>query len=826
MDIETSSYTKLETSVEAIKSSIIAHLHYTLAKDRYSATRRDYYSAFAYSLRDRLVDQWIHTQQHYYRTDQKRVYYLSIEYLIGKQITSNLVNMGLYEAGRKALEELGLDLEELIGLEVDAGLGNGGLGRLAACFLDSMATLGLPGYGYGIRYEYGIFFQRIVDGAQVESPDNWLRYPNPWEIPRVEYLYPVHFRGKIIEYTDEWGHLHSQWVNTEEVMAMAYDTPIPGYRNGTVNTMRLWGAKSSRGFDLTYFNHGDYIRAVEDKNIGENISRVLYPNDVSTLGKELRLKQEYFLVSATLQDILRRYKKTYSTFDAFPEKVAIHINDTHPSLAIPELMRLLIDHEGLAWDKAWKITAETFGYTNHTVLPEALESWPTALLEELLPRHLQIIYEINRRFLSEVAHHYPGDIPRLRRMSIIQEDGEKSVRMAHLSIVGSKKVNGINGVSALHTDILKREVFADFYDMYPQAFHNKTNGITPRRWLKQCNWRLAKLITDHIGPEWISHLEELKRLEPLAADPEFCKAWAKVKHDNKIDLLDHVEWCHGISLNIDSMFDCQIKRIHEYKRQLLNVLHVITLYNRIKANPAAPIPPRTVLIGGKAAPGYVMAKLIIKLINSVAEVINHDPAIGDRLKLLFLPNYSVSLAEEVIPAIDLSEQISTAGLEASGTGNMKFALNGAITIGTLDGANVEMLEEIGKENIFIFGLNAHEVVDLKQGRYNPWEYYQKNEELREVLDMIGGGHFSPMQQELFRPIVDALLQHGDRFFVLADYAAYMEKQEQVGQTFLNKERWTQMSIFNTARSGKFSSDRTIAEYARDTWQIEPSHPPR
>lgn len=802
--------------VESMKKAILNHLHYTLAKDQYTATARDCFLALAYTVRDQLISGWMKTQQKYYDDNPKRVYYLSLEFLIGRTLGNSLINLDILPVVEQAMKELKLELEELRDLEWDAGLGNGGLGRLAACFLDSMATLDIPAYGYGIRYEYGIFFQQIKNGHQVETPDNWLRYGNPWEISRPEYLYPINFYGRVEQYQDAKGDIRSRWVDTSNVMAMAYDTPIPGFGTETINTLRLWGAKSTRGFELNYFNHGDYIRAVEDKNTSENISRVLYPNDNMHEGKELRLKQEYFLVAATLQDIIRRYKVKNEDMRKFPEKVAIQLNDTHPALAIPEFMRILLDYEKFSWDEAWEICKETFSYTNHTILPEALEQWPVTLLGHILPRHLQIIFEINSRFLETAIQTYPDDLERVRRLSLIGESGEKSVRMANLAIVGSKKVNG---VSALHSELIKESLFKDFYEHFPTHFINCTNGITPRRWLRKANPGLSKLIENKIGSEYLTHLEQLKKLAPLAKNSTFCKSWRQVKQKNKNELASYIEENYSISINRDSLFCCQIKRIHEYKRQLLNILHCVALYNRIKDKSDRPFVPRTVMMGGKAAPGYFTAKLIIKLFNSVADVVNNDPAVGDQLKMVFLENYRVSLAEKVIPATELSEQISLAGMEASGTGNMKFMANGAITIGTLDGANVEMCEEVGEDNIFIFGMKTHEVEELRNKGYNPYECYERDPELKRVIDMIQDGFFSPEDPGLFRPITDSLLRGGDFYCVLKDFTPYVECQEKVSEAYKNKAGWTRLSILNTAHVGKFSSDRTIQDYANQVWDV-------
>jgi starch phosphorylase len=807
----------LGKDVPALKRSILDHLRYTLAKDQYTATTRDYYQALVHSVRDRLIDGWIRTQQQYYDVDAKRVYYLSIEFLLGRLLNDSLINLRLDATCRQALSELGLDLDDLCELEWDAGLGNGGLGRLAACFLDSMATLGLAGYGYGIRYEYGMFFQRIENGAQVEVPDNWLRYGNPWEVARPEYLFPVRFCGQVYEHVDASGRLRPEWLHTELVMAMACDIPVPGYGNNVVNTLRLWTAKSSREFDLSYFNHGDYIRALQEKDLTENISRVLYPSDEVASGQELRLKQEYFLVSATLQDILRRYRKEHKDFEALSDKVAIQLNDTHPALAIPELMRLLVDREGLAWEDAWSVAVKTFGYTNHTIMAEALERWPVHLLGRVLPRHLQIIYEINRRFLDDVARRYPGDVDRLRRVSLIEEGPEQRVRMANLAIVGS---HAINGVSALHSDILRERTFHDFFELFPERFSNKTNGITPRRWLRKANPGLAGLITKAIGDRWITDLERLVELVPLAEDGEFRSAWARVKRDNKERLAQVIDTEKGVRVPTDALFDCQVKRIHEYKRQLLNVLRVIVAYHRIKDRLADRGVPRTVVFGGKAAPGYFLAKCIIQLINGVAHVVNHDPEVGDRLKVVFLPNYRVSQAEVIIPAADLSEQISTAGTEASGTSNMKFALNGALTIGTLDGANIEIREAVGDDNIFLFGLATPEVEELRRKGYRPREYYKSQPELRRALDTIRDGTFSHGDRGLFQPILESLLDGGDRYLVLADFASYLACQERVAALYQDQDAWTRQAILNVAHMGRFSSDRVIRQYGHEIWGVE------
>ncbi|XP_062892692.1 glycogen phosphorylase, muscle form [Mobula hypostoma] len=808
-------------NVSDLKKNFNRHLHFTLVKDRNVATPRDYYQALAHTVRDHLVGRWIRTQQYYYEKDPKRIYYLSLEFYMGRTLQNTMVNLGLQSACDEAIYQLGLDMEELEDIEEDAGLGNGGLGRLAACFLDSMATLGLAAYGYGIRYEFGIFNQKISNGWQVEEADDWLRFGNPWEKARPEYTIPVNFYGRV-EYTPEG----VKWVDTQVVLALPYDTPVPGYRNNTVNTMRLWSAKAPNEFKLEDFNIGGYIQAVLDRNLAENISRVLYPNDNFFEGKELRLKQEYFVVAATLQDIIRRFKSSKfgsrdivrTTFDAFPEKVAIQLNDTHPALAIPELMRILVDVEHVSWEKAWEITRRTCAYTNHTVLPEALERWPVNLFESLLPRHLSIIYEINRRHLENVSKLYPGDHDRLRRMSLIEEGGLKRINMAHLCIVGA---HAVNGVARIHSEILKKTIFKDFYELEPDKFQNKTNGITPRRWLVLCNTGLADVIAEKIGEEYICELDQLKKLKNFVNDEGFIRAVAKIKQENKLKFATYLEKMYKVKINPNSMFDVQVKRIHEYKRQLLNCLHIITFYNRIKREPNKQYTPRTIMIGGKAAPGYHMAKLIIRLITAIGDVVNNDPMVGDRLKVIYLENYRVTLAEKVIPASDLSEQISTAGTEASGTGNMKFMLNGALTIGTMDGANVEMAEEAGMDNFFIFGMRVDEVEAMDRDGYHAQSYYDRIPELKQAIDQLGSGFFSPKEPHLFKEIVNMLMHH-DRFKVFADYEDYIKCQDRVSALYMNSKEWTKMVIKNIAASGKFSSDRTITEYARQIWGVEPS----
>ena len=805
------------TTVETLKRALADNLYYTQGKAEYFATPHDYYMALAYTVRDRLLHRRIKTARTYLEKDAKTVYYLSAEFLIGRLLSNNLINIGLYERVRQALQESGLDLDELMEQEDEPGLGNGGLGRLAACFLDSLATLEIPALGYGIRYEYGIFNQSLRDGWQAEQPDRWLRLGNPWEVPRPDYMVEVKFGGRTEAYNDEQGSYQVRWIPDRTVVGTPYDTPVPGYNNNTVNKLRLWSARASEEFNFQVFDAGDYTRAVVDKTFSETISKVLYPNDNTLQGRELRLQQEYFFVACSLHDIIRLYLRNHDNFDCFPEKVAIQLNDTHPSIGVAELMRLLVDEHKLDWDKAWHITQNTFAYTNHTLLAEALERWPVSLFGRLLPRHLEVIYEINYRFLDEVRAKYPGDEARLGRLSLIEEGSDKYVRMAHLACVGS---HAVNGVAALHTELLKHKVLRDFYELWPEKFNNKTNGVTPRRWLLLSNPKLAQLITQKIGNNWIKQLDDLKQLEAFADDAEFCNSWRQIKQDNKQKLADYIRHHNGIEVNPESLFDVQVKRMHEYKRQLLNALYVITLYNRIKKNPAVDILPRTFIFGGKAAPGYFMAKLIIKLINSVADVVNSDPDVRGRLKVVFLENYSVSLGQLTYPAADLSEQISTAGKEASGTGNMKFSMNGALTIGTLDGANIEIREEVGAENFFLFGLSAEEVSVLKSKGYNPLDYYNTNAELRQVIDSIASGCFSSGNPDLFGPIVESLL-HRDEYFHLADYQSYVDCQEQVATAYRDQESWTRMAILNVARMGKFSSDRTIEEYCQEIWKAEP-----
>ena len=801
---------------ESLKLWFKHHLKYTLVDDKFSATRMDHFISLALSVRDHLVNRWLQTQQSYYENDVKRVYYLSMEFLIGRLLTNNLINLGIYDEYKLALDELGHDIHELEETEVEAGLGNGGLGRLAACFLDSIASLGIPGYGYGIRYEFGIFHQKIIRGYQVETADNWLRTGNPWEIPRPRSLVPVEFYGRVESTPNSKGAMKYQWVDTQNVMAMAHDIPVPGYKNDTVNNLRLWSARSSRELELEHFQAGDYFQAVQNKHESEIISKVLYPADHNQLGKELRFKQEYFFVSASLSDIIRRYKKAHTSFDTFSDKVAIQLNDTHPALAIAELMRILIDLEKVSWDKAWEITTNTFAFTNHTILPEAMEKWSIDLFRRVLPRHLDIIFQINQQFMNQVQERYHGDMGKMNRMSLIEENHTKYIRMAHLSIIGS---HSINGVAELHSSILKEKVFSDFHEMFPRRFNNKTNGVTPRRWLKACNPELSKLITEYIGDSWVRDLSEIKKLQNHIDDSQLIDRWKKIKTYNKKQLAKYIQDSLSFEVDPTSLFETQIKRIHEYKRQVLSVLHAIALYNRMRSNPEGFKTQRTILFSGKAAPGYAMAKLIIKFINSVADIINADSSLQGKLKVVFLPNYSVTLAEKIIPASDLSVQISTAGMEASGTGNMKLALNGALTVGTLDGANIEIMEEVGNENIFIFGLNADEVMEKKQSGYNPREVYMQNAELKAVLDMVQQGFFSGPQGNLFQPILENLLDYGDPYMILADFQSFCDIQEKIGNAYLDIDTWTRKSIINVSRMGKFSSDRSIKEYAKDIWNV-------
>ena len=796
--------------VPEIIDAFAHRMMYSIAKDAHTASEFDVYQGLAFAVRDRLMERWFSTQSTYYHQDAKRVYYLSLEFLMGRALLNNVVNLGAEDAYSRAMGELGFRLEGITEQEWDAGLGNGGLGRLAACILDAAATLELPFYGYGIRYEYGIFYQKIIDGQQAEYPDGWLRYGNPWEIQRPDAIFPVRFHGRTQGHFDADGRYRVEWLDTQDVWAMAYDTPIAGYRNGTVNTLRLWSAKSSREFDLARFNSGQYVRAVEDKTISENISKVLYPADDQSAGKELRLKQQYFFVSATLQDVVRRFKKRPSwRWEDLPDKVAVQMNDTHPALVVPELMRVLLDQEGLEWDLAWALTQQVCAYTNHTILPEAMEVWPMELWRNLLPRHAEIVEEIDRRFRLTVRERYPFDDAKLQRLAIV--DNGHSVRMANLAIVGS---HSVNGVAQLHTDILKASTFREMDELFPGRLNNKTNGITPRRWLLKCNPGLAGLVTEAIGEGWIRDLDALRDLERFATDASFQERWTRVKRANKEALATWAGQSLDASLDPDFLFDVQVKRIHEYKRQLLNLLHVATLWNRLRDGRDAGV-PRAVMIGGKAAPAYWVAKNIIHLTNAMAQAIQADPATQGRLSLAFLPNYRVSLAELVFPAAELSEQISTAGTEASGTGNMKAALNGALTIGTLDGANIEIKDEVGEANIFIFGHTAEDIVRLRDSGYRPGDWTQGNPELGgaiETISTLDGGRFQSLGQ---------ILRDSDHYFHCADYASYLEGQERVSTTYADPTEWARRSILNVAGMGKFSIDRTVREYARDIWNAAP-----
>jgi starch phosphorylase len=756
----------------------------------------------------------------YDNAGSKRIYYLSLEFLMGRTLRNSLLNMDVDAETRRTLDAMGIEMERIEEEEPDAALGNGGLGRLAACFLDSMATLRLPGFGYGIRYEYGMFNQRIENGYQVEHPEAWLRYGNPWEFPRADVLYPVSFHGRVASFRNSDGRLHFRWTDTQDIMAMAYDVLIPAYGSNTVNSLRLWSAKASRDFALQYFNEGNYIKAVADQVASENLSRVLYPSDTTAMGRELRLQQEYFFVSASLQDILARHLRHHESLRTLPDMVAIQLNDTHPSIAIPELMRLLLDRYEMDWEPAWDITVRTFSYTNHTLMPEALETWPVDLIETMLPRHLQIIYEINRRLLERVHHRYPGDAERLRRMSLIDERGRRRVRMAYLAVVGSHKVNG---VSAIHTELMRESIFRDFDQLDADKIINVTNGITPRRWLHQINPGLSDLISEHIGRGWISRLERLQEVAPLAENREFVAAFRDVKHANKTRLAGLIGQRLKIPVRADSLFDVQIKRMHEYKRQVLNLLHVIALYNRLRRRSDGEPVPRTVIFSGKAAPSYTLAKLTIKAINDVADVIDQDPAVDGLLRVVFIPNYDVTTAGDIIPAAELSEQISLAGTEASGTGNMKLALNGALTIGTLDGANIEIREHVGDENIFIFGQTAAEAARRRNAAYRPKEFLRDNDELAEIIDMLAGGYFSPGQPERFKPLVESLTTR-DPFMVLADYASYAACQLRAEEAYRDCDGWTRRAIRNVAAMGYFSSDRTIEEYAEKIWNVAPVTP--
>ncbi len=804
--------------IDHLKKLIFHHLLIFQGRDPVLVGDRDMYKALAYTLRDVLIENWIKTQRSNYDKKRKRVYYLSLEFLIGRSLGNTLINLGFYDQAAEALKALGYDIDAIRDMEEDAALGNGGLGRLAACFMDSMATLGIPAYGYGIRYEFGIFNQRLYDGYQVESPDDWLRYGTPWEFQRPHHMFPVHFYGQVKHHEDQSGNRKAEWTDTEVVMAMACDYLVPGFKNDHVNNMRLWTAKASRDLDLTYFNKGDYIGAVQRKVKSETLSKVLYPSDDIREGQELRLRQQYFFVAATLQDILRRYKKKNTSFDQFSKNTAIQLNDTHPAIAIPELMRLFIDGEGLEWEKAWQICIDTFGFTNHTLMPEALETWPVDVLGRLLPRHLEIIYDINHRFLKEVDKKFPGNVEMQRKLSLVEEGPVKKIRMAPLAIIGS---HSVNGVAELHTTLLRTKIFKGYFEIYPARFNNKTNGITQRRWLLKSNPDLANLITDTIGDAWITNLDHLRNLESYAENTKFQKKWAQAKMNRKIKLAQYISRECGENIDPASMFDVQVKRLHEYKRQLLNILHVISFYIRLINNPDKRVTPRTVIFSGKAAASYWKAKLIIKLITSVADVVNNDPRADGKLRVIFVPNYGVSLAERIIPAADLSQQISTAGTEASGTGNMKFALNGALTIGTLDGANIEIREEVGKENIFIFGMTAHQVeMERRTPSRTPKDIYESNDEIRSTIDSISSGFFSNGDKELFSLLVESLMDSGDPYMFIKDFEDYLRCQDEVSLSFCDKQSWWRKSILNVARIGKFSTDRTIREYAEDIWGLK------
>ncbi len=804
---------------ETLKRAILDNLYYIAARTAVRAIPYDFFTAVAYTVRDRIIAGWMTTIARYAQHDVRVVCYLSAEFLMGPYLANNLLNLGLQDAVRQAAAELELNLDQIIEQESEPGLGNGGLGRLAACYLDSMATLGVPAIGYGIRYEFGIFQQTIRDGWQVELTDHWLRAGNPWEIRRPFDSLEVFFGGHTESFTDENGAYHARWVPQRTVKGVPYDTPIPGYRSGIVNNLRLWRSEAPESFYFERFNSGDYSGAVAGKTFAENISKVLYPNDEEIQGKELRLQQQYFFTSCALQDMIRLHLRFGKELSTFHEKWAVQLNDTHPSIGVAELMRLLVDVHGLGWDEAWHITTNTFSYTNHTLLPEALERWPLPLFVGLLPRHIEIIYEINRRFLDEVRLRFPGDDARLRRMSIIEEpNGEhdqKYVRMANLATVGG---HAVNGVAELHSQLVKTDLLHDFYEMWPEKFLNITNGVTPRRWLGVANPEQSALMTSKIGDGWLRNLDELHNLEQFADDSQFRADWAKVQRDVKVRLADYIHHQTGVSIDPSSMIDTIAKRIHEYKRQHLKVLHIVSLYYRIKHNPNTDITPRTFLFGGKAAPGYAMAKLIIKLINSVGEVVNNDSDVGGRLKVVFLPNYSVSFGQKVSPAADLSEQISTAGKEASGTGNMKFSMNGALTIGTLDGANIEIRDAVGHENFFLFGLTADQVQQTKASGYHPRHIYESNAGLREVIDGLASGHFSRGDHELFRPLIDSLLS-SDPYLLFADYQSYIDCQETVDHAYADHDHWTRMAILNAARMGKFSSDRAIDEYCSKIWKV-------
>lgn len=800
----------------ALRRSFLDNLLYVQGKFPRLATKNDYYLALAHTVRDRLMQRWISTAAAYTTQCSRTVCYLSAEFLMGPHLGNNLINLGIYDVAAEVVGELGLDLEDLLYQEEEPGLGNGGLGRLAACFIDSLATLEVPALGYGIRYEYGIFHQTLSDGWQVEKTDKWLRFGNPWELARPEWAVEIKFGGHTEQYTDEHQRLRVRWVAARIVNGVPYDTPILGYHVNTANTLRLWKAEAPESFDFGQFNRGDYAGAVTQKIVSENLSKVLYPNDEQEAGKELRLQQQFFFVSCSLQDMLRILQIQRIPVEKFHEKFAVQLNDTHPSIGVAELMRLLVDEQLLAWDTAWDITCKSFGYTNHTLMPEALERWSLPLFQRVLPRHLEIIYEINARFLDQVRIRFFGDEARIARLSLIEEQGPRYVRMAHLACVGS---HAINGVADLHTELLKQDVLKDFYELYPEKFSNKTNGVTPRRWIVLANPRLTSLITETLGDGWIRDLDLLRGLESHIDDAAFVQSWQAVKRANKADLATHIERRLQISIDPDSLFDVQVKRIHEYKRQHLAALHIVALYCRIKANPNIEMVPRTFIFGGKAAPGYHMAKLMIKLITAIGDVVNFDPDVRGRLKVAFLPNFSVTNGQRIYPAADLSEQISTAGKEASGTGNMKFQMNGALTIGTMDGANIEIMEEVGKENFFQFGLLTPEVYAWQARGYRPQECYERSPALREVIDLIGSGYFARGDSSVFKPLIDVLLRY-DPYFLLADFDSYVACQDEVSAVYKDKDRWARMAILNSARSGKFSSDRTIRQYCSEIWNVD------
>lgn len=805
------------TSVEALAHAFRDNLFYVLARFPEVATRRDEYMALAYTVRDRLLHRWIRTAQAYKNQHSRTVVYLSAEFLIGPQLANNLLSLGITDQVRQAMQWLGYDLDAIIDQEEEPGLGNGGLGRLAACYMDSMATLCVPAIGYGIRYEFGIFDQAIRDGRQVELADRWLRLGNPWEIARPEISFLIKLGGRTEHHTDDDGRLRVRWIPDRIVKGVAYDTPILGFGTNNANLLRLFSSEAPESFDFQAFNYGDYYGAVEDQVAAENLSKVLYPNDEPVAGKRLRLEQQYFFVSCALQDMLRMYRQTPHALADFAGKYVAQLNDTHPAIAVAELMRLLVDESDLSWEEAWDVTTRVFAYTNHTLLPEALEKWSVELFGSVLPRHLEIVFEINRRFLDTVRLRWPGDDERLRRLSLIDEDGPRYVRMANLACVGSF---AINGVAALHTELLKRHVLHDFDALWPDKIRNITNGVTPRRFVLLSNPALSALLTEALGPTWPRDLEQLRGLEPLADDAVFRERWRAAKRAMKERFANFIAARTGIAVDPASLFDVQVKRIHEYKRQHLNVLHIITLYNRLKRDPGCDITPRTFVFGGKAAPGYFMAKLIIELINAVAAVVNADPDVRDRLRVVFVPNFSVKNGHRVYPAADLSEQISLAGKEASGTGNMKFAMNGALTIGTLDGANVEIRDEVGADNFFLFGLTTDDVARVRALGYRPWNYYEGNPHLRDAIDAIAGGTFAHGSSETFRPLVDSL-RHHDEYMALADYESYVDRQDEVGRSYRDVDHWTRMSILNVARMGRFSSDRSIADYARDIWHVAP-----